>query len=136
MAAAPDGSVYVAVTPPGKLQQGIIHMRDSKGRWTTVAPVDHELGRVRALATDASGRLYVDDVDVERAAWRVEIRDLDGKWYELPHGGSPGHSELSHGSHLGVAVDRRGTVYFALDGPPRVLRWTPQPEAKVNVRPF
>jgi hypothetical protein len=69
------------------------------------------------IATDSFGRLYVSE-------WRdrVQVRDVNGKWYEL------GHSEVPLGRLRGIAVDRNDVVYLLAAIPPRILRWTPQPQ--------
>lgn len=117
--AAPNGNIYAWV-------QRSIWMRDSKGRWTGVAERGHNPGQVsyvRGMATDSFGRLYVSESDMNR----VQVRDVNGKWYELSDVSAPGHSELPLGQLAGLAVDRQGVAYVVGSYPPRVLRWTPQP---------
>jgi RNA polymerase sigma factor (sigma-70 family) len=126
VAGAPKGNIYVADSSTKQ----VLRMLDSKGRWTTVAAFGHELGRfntVRTLATDSFGRLYVTDFSS-----RVQIRDLDGKWYELPAPRSAEHPEFLPWNPSRVAVDSRDVVYIAANS--RVLRWTPQPSAKTGLR--
>jgi sugar lactone lactonase YvrE len=126
VAPAPNGSIYVA---DGSDQAARLRMLDSKGRWTTVAERGHELGQINwvsseGLATDSIGRLYVADY----LNHRVQVRDVNGKWHELPAASSAEHSESSPWTPQFVAVDGRGGVYVAADG--EVLRWTPQPQSK------
>jgi hypothetical protein len=127
VAAAPNGSIYVSGDADLHGGPARLRMRDSKDRWTPVAEWGHELGQVGygdSIVTDSGGRLYVSGNK------RVQVRDVNGKWYEL------GHLESSVGYVGGLTVDRHGTVYIAPNNnPPRVLRWTPQPKNKVNIRP-
>ena len=126
VAAAPNGNIYVAgfVDSPGGRQYRLL-MLDSKGRWTAVAAVGHELGQVSwvtALATDSIGRLYVAD----QGNSRLQVRDVNGKWYELPAPSSAEHSEPLFWRPSCAAVDGRGGVYIGAF-PVGVLRWMPQP---------
>lgn len=126
VAAAPNGNVYVSGAADSfNGGQARLRMRDSKGRWTTVAEFGHELGQVaggvQGIATDSSGRLYVAESSPGN---RVQVRDANGRWYEL------GHRELLSGWIAGLAVDRQDVVYVIVNDPPKVLRWTPQPDNK------
>jgi hypothetical protein len=120
LAVGPTGNIYVAEVislqgPP----QSRVRMLNPKGRWTTVAAAGHGLGQVslvNGLATDSVGRLYV-------GGFRLQARDVDGKWFVL-----------SAGVFMGVVVDRHDVVYTAGIEPPRVLRWTPQPKSKAATR--
>jgi sugar lactone lactonase YvrE len=84
VAAAPNGNVYVFgidSAPTGA--QAFLRMCDAKGHWTTVATDGRELGQIGAvagIATDSFGRFYVFDRPPDM---RVQVRDLDGKWYAL-----------------------------------------------------
>jgi sugar lactone lactonase YvrE len=127
VAAAPDGNIYVA--DHVNEGQARLWMLDSRGRWTTVAAFGPALGQVStvsALATDSFGRLYVSEYGNKR----VQVRDVNGKWYELSTAGSAGLSESSSALR-NVAVDRHGVVYVTANS--RVFRWTPQPLSKAAV---
>jgi len=84
---------------------------------------------VLALATDSFGRLYVSEYTTKQ--FRIQVRDVNGKWYQLFDTGQD--AEVFQGGV--VYVDCQDVVYLVTDGPPRILRWTPQSKTKANIRP-
>jgi RNA polymerase sigma factor (sigma-70 family) len=127
VATAPNGNIYVAGRRDSPTDPARLWMLDLKGRLTTVAASGHELGQVgvvQTLATDSIGRLYVADGENHR----VQVRDVNGKWYELPAPSSAEPSESWDSYYL--AVDRHGIVYVT--DIRRVFCWTPQPQGKTT----
>jgi RNA polymerase sigma factor (sigma-70 family) len=125
VAAVPNGDVFIADSQNDGSSQ--IRIRDSKGRWKTLATNGRELGqvaRVTALATDSFGRLYVADIDNAR----LQVRDVDGRWMVLSQ--FPPNSSMP----CGVAVDNRGGVYITGCHGATVLRWTPPANSKAQGR--
>ena len=119
-AAGLNGSVYVYDQRTSRLR-----MRDSRGRWTTVASRGAELGQVGSpagIATDAIGRVYVADYSNQR----VQVRDADGKWFVLA--AADAEAPVKPRYSLNIAVDRHGVVYVPCGWPTRIICWTPQPK--------
>ena len=126
LAAAPDGSVYVADTWNGRIQRLSADLA-TLGEWRVEAWYGQSINNKPYLATDAEGRVYVSDPE----GYRVLIFSPSGAY--LNRFGQFGTDIGSLGLPNGLDVDSQGNLWLADAGNHRILKYPPIYTAALDI---
>ncbi len=127
LATAPDGTIYLADTWNGRIQQFLPELFPI-AEWRVEAWTGQSINNKPYVATDSLGRVYVTDPE----GYRVLIFTAAGEY--LARFGQFGADVNSLGLPNGIATDAQNNIYIADAGNHRILKYNaifgaPAPES-------
>ncbi len=118
IAQGPDGSIFLADTWNGRIQQFMPELF-AINEWPVTAWEGTSINNKPYTAVDSAGRVYVTDPE----GYRVLIFDAAGNY--IGRFGSFGADSANFGLPNGIAIDAQDNVYIADAGNNRILKFAP-----------